>query len=84
MGFTLQLSLPAQMLMIAAHGWDIAGAAHAGLATGFITREGQAIYPSIAHFIATDILTWQNNWLLPATPIPKTLKANYIILGVTR
>jgi 2-haloacid dehalogenase len=32
-----------QMLMIAAHGWDIAGAAHAGLATGFITREGQAI-----------------------------------------
>jgi 2-haloacid dehalogenase len=28
-----------------AHGWDIAGAAHAGLATGFITREGQAIYP---------------------------------------
>lgn len=48
---------PTQMLMIAAHGWDIAGAAHAGLATGFITREGQAIYPlSIApNFIATDI-----------------------------
>jgi 2-haloacid dehalogenase len=49
---------PQQMLMVAAHGWDIAGAAHAGLATGFITREGQALYPlSIApNFIVTDIL----------------------------
>jgi 2-haloacid dehalogenase len=52
----LQLAVPPTL--IAAHGWDIAGAAHAGLATGFITREGQAIYPlSIApNFIATDIL----------------------------
>jgi hypothetical protein len=43
--------------MIAAHGWDIAGAA-CWTSNGFITREGQAIYPlSIApNFIATDIL----------------------------
>lgn len=49
---------PQQMLMVAAHGWDIAGAAQAGLATGFITREGQSIY-SLAtppNFIAADIL----------------------------
>lgn len=49
---------PQQMLMVAAHGWDIAGAAQAGLTTGFITREGQSIY-SLAtppNFIAADIL----------------------------
>ena len=49
---------PQQMLMVAAHGWDIAGATQAGLATGFISREGQSIY-SLApppNFIAADIL----------------------------
>jgi hypothetical protein len=53
----LQTSRTTQMLMIAAHGWDIAGAA-CWTSNGFITREGQAIYPlSIApNFIATDIL----------------------------
>jgi 2-haloacid dehalogenase len=35
---------PQEMIMIAAHGWDLAGAANAGLATGFIAREGQSIY----------------------------------------
>jgi hypothetical protein len=30
--------------MIAAHGWDLAGASHAGLATCFIAREGQSLY----------------------------------------
>jgi 2-haloacid dehalogenase len=33
-----------EMLMIAAHGWDLAGASHAGLATCFIAREGQSLY----------------------------------------
>jgi 2-haloacid dehalogenase len=36
---------PDKMLMIAAHGWDIAGAGRAGLNTCFIEREGQALYP---------------------------------------
>jgi hypothetical protein len=31
--------------------WDIAGAAHAGLATGFITREGQASILCPLHLI---------------------------------
>lgn len=35
---------PEEMIMIAAHGWDLAGAANAGLATGFISREGQSLY----------------------------------------
>lgn len=34
---------PAELLMIAAHGWDLAGAASAGMATAFIERPGQ--YP---------------------------------------
>lgn len=47
-----------EMLMIAAHGWDIAGASHAGLATGFIAREGQSLYTlaSKPQYEAIDIL----------------------------
>lgn len=49
---------PQEMLMIAAHGWDIAGASHAGLATGFIAREGQSIYTlsNEPDYVANDIL----------------------------
>lgn len=49
---------PEEMLMIAAHGWDLAGASHAGLATGFIAREGQSLYSlsSKPDFEAKDIL----------------------------
>ena len=36
---------PDQTMLIAAHGWDIAGAAHAGMKTAFIQRKGQALYP---------------------------------------
>jgi 2-haloacid dehalogenase len=36
---------PTQMLMIAAHGWDIAGAAHAGLATGLsLAKDKQSTF----------------------------------------
>jgi 2-haloacid dehalogenase len=46
------------MLMIAAHGWDLARASHAGLATCFIVREGQSLYTlsSKPDFVANDIL----------------------------
>ncbi|NRT12504.1 haloacid dehalogenase type II [Flavobacterium sp. 14A] len=49
---------PEEMLLVAAHGWDIAGATHAGLATGFIEREGQSLYSlsKDPNFIAEDIL----------------------------
>jgi len=33
------------IILVAAHGWDIAGAAVAGLHTAFITRKGQSLYP---------------------------------------
>lgn len=36
---------PGEAMLIAAHGWDIAGALRAGLQTGFIGREGQVLYP---------------------------------------
>ena len=34
-----------QCMLVAAHGWDIAGAAWAGWQTGFISRPGQQLYP---------------------------------------
>lgn len=36
---------PADTLLIAAHGWDIAGAVRAGLQAAFIARPGQAVFP---------------------------------------
>jgi 2-haloacid dehalogenase len=49
---------PNEMLMVAAHGWDIAGASYAGLATCFVARKGQSMYPLSAapDYWATDIL----------------------------
>jgi 2-haloacid dehalogenase len=32
-------------MMVAAHGWDIAGAKSAGLQAAFIARKGKSIYP---------------------------------------
>lgn len=36
---------PQQAIMVAAHGWDIAGALAAGMQAAFIERKGQALYP---------------------------------------
>ncbi|BBW91130.1 haloacid dehalogenase [Pseudoalteromonas sp. PS1M3] len=36
---------PNEAMMIAAHGWDVAGAKQAGLQTTFIARPGKALYP---------------------------------------
>jgi len=36
-----------EMIMVAAHGWDIAGAASAGLSTAFIARKEQTLYPLV-------------------------------------
>lgn len=35
---------PEEMLMVTAHGWDIAGAANAGMKTGFLQREKELLY----------------------------------------
>lgn len=34
-----------ETMMVAAHGWDIAGATNAGMQTAFIARPGQSLYP---------------------------------------
>lgn len=36
---------PEEAMLIAAHGWDITGALHAGLQAAFISRKGKAHYP---------------------------------------
>lgn len=38
-------TVPADCLLVAAHGWDVAGAKWAGLRTAFIAREGQQKFP---------------------------------------
>ena len=39
---------PAATLLVAAHGWDVAGALRAGLPAAFVARPGQAAYPLAA------------------------------------
>ncbi len=36
---------PAACMLVAAHGWDVAGAAWAGMQTAFIARSGQQMFP---------------------------------------
>lgn len=37
-----------EIIMVAAHGWDIAGAMQAGLQAAFIERKGQSLYSLVA------------------------------------
>ncbi|PWJ39343.1 haloacid dehalogenase type II [Sediminitomix flava] len=49
---------PNQVLMAAAHGWDVAGAKEAGMKTAFIARPGKALYPLVVKpdFVVKDFL----------------------------
>ena len=38
---------PQECMLVAAHGWDVAGASWAGLQTAFVARPGQALYPLV-------------------------------------
>ena len=38
---------PNEVLMVAAHAWDLAGAQKAGLQTAFIQRPGKVLYPNV-------------------------------------
>ncbi len=48
---------PEDTMMIAAHGWDLAGAAQVGMQTAFISRQGQSLYPlaSVPTLVSIDI-----------------------------
>jgi 2-haloacid dehalogenase len=54
---------PCDIVMIAAHGWDIAGAAQAGLRTAFIERKGQSLYPLVEmpDYVGVDLLDIANS-----------------------
>jgi 2-haloacid dehalogenase len=49
---------PAEVLMVAAHAWDLAGAKNAGLQTAFIARPGTALYPNGTRpdYVVNDLL----------------------------
>ncbi|WP_372754229.1 haloacid dehalogenase type II [Labilibaculum sp.] len=38
---------PEEVLMVAAHAWDLAGAKNVGLQTAFIARPGKTLYPNV-------------------------------------
>lgn len=46
------------IVMVAAHGWDITGAIHAGMKSAFIERKGQSLYPLTAkpNYIGKDLI----------------------------
>ncbi|WP_246145841.1 haloacid dehalogenase type II [Rubripirellula lacrimiformis] len=39
---------PEDVLMVAAHAWDLAGAKNVGLQTAFVARPGKTLYPNVA------------------------------------
>ncbi|WP_034920005.1 haloacid dehalogenase type II [Gillisia sp. CAL575] len=43
--YSLMNVLPEDTMLIAAHGWDIAGAKRAGIQAAFIARPGKSLYP---------------------------------------
>ncbi|CAN5443426.1 haloacid dehalogenase type II [soil metagenome] len=50
-------------MLVAAHGWDIAGALQAGMQAAFIEREGQSLYPlaSKPQFIGKNLIEVSNS-----------------------
>tara|TARA_R110002072_G_scaffold273413_2_gene434313 strand:+ start:47246 stop:48052 length:807 start_codon:yes stop_codon:yes gene_type:complete len=48
---------PAEVLMVAAHAWDLAGARNVGLQTAFVRRPGKTLYPNVARpdYVVSDL-----------------------------
>ncbi|WP_233903170.1 haloacid dehalogenase type II [Stieleria maiorica] len=49
---------PEEVLMVAAHAWDLAGAKNVGLQTAFVRRPGKALYPNVSEpdYVVKDLL----------------------------
>lgn len=49
---------PQEVLMVAAHAWDLAGAKNVGLQTAFVARPGKTLYPNVARpdYVVNDLL----------------------------
>ena len=63
---------PASIWMVAAHGWDIAGATRAGLHGAFVARPGQSPDPFAPPEIVADDLLAIARAILAAEPLPHT------------
>jgi 2-haloacid dehalogenase len=63
--YSLMNFLPEDTMLIAAHGWDIAGAKRAGIQAAFIRRPGKSLYPlAIApEIIGSNLLEIANSLL---------------------
>ncbi len=61
-----------EVLMVAAHAWDLAGAKNVGLQTAFIDRPGTSLYPNVAKpdYVVND-LSELVNVLQPADTTPE-------------
>ena len=48
---------PEEVLMVAAHAWDLAGAKNVGLQTAFVSRPGKTLYPNVARpdYVVNDL-----------------------------
>ena len=49
---------PEEVLMVAAHAWDLAGAQNVGLQTAFVKRPGKTLYPNVPKpdYVVSDLL----------------------------
>ncbi len=69
-----------EMLMVAAHAWDLLGAARAGCKTAFIRRQAKAPYPGAPHpdYVARDLYVLADE--LVGSP-RKRMAASYAMAG---
>ena len=69
---------PGSVWMVAAHGWDIAGATRAGLRGAFVARPGQSPDPfAPPEIIANDLLTLAHT-ILDLERLPHTMKTGAV------
>lgn len=56
---------PQEAIMVAAHGWDIAGALAAGMQAAFIERKGHMLYPLAPkpHYISKGVVEFAQNFI---------------------
>ncbi|QDV25758.1 haloacid dehalogenase type II [Aureliella helgolandensis] len=83
---------PEQVLMVAAHAWDLAGAKNVGLQTAFVARPGKTLYPNVAKpdYVVNDLLALEtvlkrsksrNSAGRERKPIPSTLSGETSMLS---
>lgn len=53
---------PSEILLVSAHGWDLAGAAYAGMRTAYLEQKKQVLYPLAPEpeFVCKDLLQLSN------------------------